>query len=59
MSFADMPLLQRVVTLLEMIKFQHTIFALPFALLAACFAAFDGKGATTRHTAATYSPNAT
>lgn len=38
-------LLGRVRTFLGMIKFQHTVFALPFAVLTACFAAFWGEGA--------------
>ncbi len=35
-----MGLISRISVLLEMIKFQHTVFALPFAVLAACFAAY-------------------
>jgi 4-hydroxybenzoate polyprenyltransferase len=34
-------LLQRIVVVLEMIKFQHTVFALPFALIAMLLAARD------------------
>jgi len=36
---------QRIRLILEMIKFRHTVFALPFAVLAACFAAFLENGA--------------
>lgn len=38
-------LLRPIATFLEMIKFQHTVFAMPFALLTACFAAYAGDDA--------------
>jgi len=42
------PLFRRVATVLEMIKFQHTLFALPFALIAMLLAARDWPAPGTR-----------
>jgi hypothetical protein len=65
--------MQRLRHLLDMIKFEHTIFALPFALLSLCLAADglphprilfwvlvrDGRSAEQRHGDETASPTAT
>ncbi|HTU34536.1 MAG TPA: UbiA-like polyprenyltransferase [Candidatus Acidoferrum sp.] len=44
---AQAPALQRFLTVLEMIKFEHSVFALPFALVAALLAARAAGGVPT------------